>query len=148
MVASRKLVTSHASGRKAIVHIQQLTGGSTAQGFTDAGTWADVPGLSNVPVTFRTWSPYEKMQAAQDFPGVGSRAYMRWRRGVIIRSNGQVRTGFMLDSVHVEDGPNAQTKFVIAGAPYSVYQNYGTRFIPARAFWEPGIEPTRPGFEA
>src|SRR6266568_1552116 len=65
-----------------------------------------------------------------------------------IRSNGQVKTGFMLDSVHVEDGPNEQTKFVIAGAPYSVFQNYGTRFIPARAFWEPGIEPTRPGFEA
>src|SRR6266581_8232182 len=66
---------------------------------------------------------------------------------VFIRSNGQVKTGFMLDSVHVEDGPNAQTKVVIAGAPYSVYQNYGTRFIPARPFWEPGIEQTRPGFE-
>jgi hypothetical protein len=86
-MANRKLVTSHASGRKAIVHIQQLTGGSTAQGFTDAGTWVDVPGLSNVPVTFRTWSPYEKVMAAQDFLGVGSRAYMRWRKGTNIRSN-------------------------------------------------------------
>ncbi len=87
MASSRKLVTSHASGRKAIVRIQQLAGGSTSGGFTDAGTWTDVPGLSNVPVTFRTWSPYEKMQAAQDFPGVGSRAYMRWRKGTNIRSN-------------------------------------------------------------
>jgi hypothetical protein len=88
MVAtSRKLVTSHASGRKAIVHIQQLSGGSTAQGFTDAGTWADVPGLSNVPGAFKTWSPYEKVMAGQDFPGVGSRFYMRWRRGVNVRSN-------------------------------------------------------------
>jgi Phage head-tail joining protein len=87
MVSSRKLVSSHASGRKPIVHIQQLSGGNTSQGFTDAGAWADVPGLSTVPVTFRTWSPYEKLQAGQDFPGVGSRAYMRWRKGVNIRSN-------------------------------------------------------------
>ena len=86
-MANRKLVTSHASGHKAIVHIQQLSGGNTTQGFTDAGTWADVPGLSNVPVTFRTWSPYEKAMAGQDFQGVGSRAYMRWRKGVNIRSN-------------------------------------------------------------
>ncbi len=86
-IASRKIVSSHASGRKAIVHIQQLTGGNTAQGFTDSGTWADVPGLSNVPVTFKTWSPYEKTMAGQDFQGVGSRAYLRWRKGVNIRSN-------------------------------------------------------------
>ena len=87
MASSRKLVTSHASGRKVYAHIQQLTGGSTAQGFLDSGTWTDVPGLSNVPVTFRTWSPYEKAMAGQDFQGVGSRAYMRWRKGVNIRSN-------------------------------------------------------------
>jgi Phage head-tail joining protein len=87
MVASRKLVTSHASGRKAIVHIQQLTGATTGQGFTEGGNWTDVPGLSNVPVTFKTWSPYEKVAAQQDFPGVGSRAYMRWRKGVNIRAD-------------------------------------------------------------
>jgi len=87
MASSRKLVTSHASGRKAIVHIQQLSGGNVTQGFTDSGTWTDVPGLSNVPVTFRTWSPYERAMAGQDFQGVGSRAYMRWRRGTNIRSN-------------------------------------------------------------
>jgi hypothetical protein len=93
MVSSRKLVSSHASGRKAIVRIQQLSGGSSAQGFTDAGNWADVPGLSNVPGTFKTWSPYEKVQAAQDFPGVGSRFYMRWRKGTNIRSNMRVVYG-------------------------------------------------------
>ncbi len=87
MVASRKLVTSHASGRKAIVRIQALAGGNTTQGFTDSGTWADVSGLSNVPGTFKTWSLYEKLQAGQDFQGVGSRFYMRWRKGVNIRSN-------------------------------------------------------------
>jgi hypothetical protein len=86
-MASRRLVQSHASGRKAIVHIQQLAGGNTAQGFTDSGTWADVPGLSNVPVTFKTWNPYEKAMAGQDYQGTGSRAYLRWRKGVNIRSN-------------------------------------------------------------
>src|SRR6266700_259433 len=86
MASSRKLVSSHASGRKAIVHIQQLSGGNTTQGFTDAGTWADVPGLSNVPGTFKTWSPYEKLQAGQEYQGTGSRFYMRWRKGVNIRA--------------------------------------------------------------
>src|SRR5258708_34666352 len=86
-IASRKIVSSIASGRKAYVKFQQLTGSSTGPGFSDGGTWTDVPGLSNVPVTFKTWSPYEKVMAQQDFPGVGSRAYMRWRKGVNIRSN-------------------------------------------------------------
>ena len=67
-------------------------------------------------------------------------------QGFIV-SNGQVLTGFMHDSVHVENGPNEQTKFIICGAPYGIYQNYGTRFMPGRPFWEPGIEQTRPGFE-
>jgi hypothetical protein len=65
-----------------------------------------------------------------------------------IRSNGQIDTGFMINSVHVEDGPNEQTKFVICGANYGFFQNYGTRYLPARPFWEPGIEATRPGFDA
>ncbi|SRR6266568_156181 len=68
-------------------------------------------------------------------------------QGFII-SNGQVKTGYMHDSVHVENGPDEQTKFVIVGASYGVFQNYGTRFFPGRPFFEPGIEQTRPGFEA
>ena len=86
-LASRRLVSSHASGRKAIVRIQQLTGATSGSGFTDGGTWTDVPGLSNVPGTFKTWSPYEKAMAGQAYQGTGSRFYMRWRRGVNIRSN-------------------------------------------------------------
>src|SRR5438034_3942566 len=68
-------------------------------------------------------------------------------QGFII-SNGQVKTGHMHDSTHVEDGPDEQTKFVIVGASYGVFQNYGTRFFPGRPFFEPGIEQTRPGLEA
>jgi len=85
-IASRRIVNSTASGRHAVVRIQQLTGATTGPGFTDGGTWTDVPGLSNVPVTFKTWSPYEKAMAGQDFEGTGSRAYMRWRKGVNIRA--------------------------------------------------------------
>jgi Phage head-tail joining protein len=85
--STRKLVSSQASGRKVYVRIEQVIGGTTAQGFTDGGNWTTVPGLGNVPGTFRTWSPYEKVMAQQDFPGVGSRFYMRWRKGVNIRSN-------------------------------------------------------------
>lgn len=65
-----------------------------------------------------------------------------------IRSNGQIDTGFMLNSVHVEPGASELEKFVVVGAFYGVYQNYGTRYLPARPFFEPGVEKTRPGYEA
>ncbi len=85
-VASRRLVSSHASGRKAIVRIQQLTGATSGSGFADGGNLTDVPGLSNVPGTFKTWSPYERMMAGQEYQGTGSRFYMRWRKGANIRA--------------------------------------------------------------
>ena len=86
-IASRRIVTSQASGRKAIVKFQQLTGVTSGSGFTDGGTLTDVPGLTNVPGVFKTWNPYEKVMAQQLYPGVSSRFYMRWRRGVNIRSS-------------------------------------------------------------
>jgi Phage head-tail joining protein len=92
-LASRRIVQSHASGRKAYVHIQQLTGVTTGQGFSDGGTWTDVPGLSNVPVTFKTWSPFQRVMAQELYSAVSSHAYMRWRRGVNIRANMRVVYG-------------------------------------------------------
>ncbi len=81
-LSSRKQVSSTASGRKVIVKFQSLTGTPNGQGgFVGGGTWNDVAGLTNVPVTLRTWSPYEKFLAQALYPGVQSRAYMRWRRG-------------------------------------------------------------------
>lgn len=83
-----------------------------------------------------------------------------------IRSNNQIDTGFMLNSVYVKTGqestytggehalpeveapPDEQTAYIGVAAYYGMYQNYGTRFQPARPFFEPGIEATRPGFEA
>ncbi len=81
-LSSRKQVSSTASGRKVIMKFQQLTGTPNGQGgFVGGGNWVDVAGLTNVPITIRTWSPYEKFMAQQLYPGVTSRAYMRWRRG-------------------------------------------------------------------
>lgn len=83
-----------------------------------------------------------------------------------IRANGQIDTGFMVNGVYVVTsegstysggdkalpevaGPSDESSaFIASAAEYSVYQNYGTSRIPARPFWEPGIEKTRPSFEA
>lgn len=59
-----------------------------------------------------------------------------------IIANGQVDTGNMLDSVHVEAG-NDGVQYVTVGAEYGIYQNYGTRFLPARPFFEPGLDDTQ-----
>ncbi len=82
-----------------------------------------------------------------------------------IRANGQVDTGFMVNSVYTVTsegstysggadalpevgGADQTTAYVAVAANYAVYQNYGTRFQPGKPFFEPGIEQTRPGFEA
>ncbi len=92
-LSSRKQVSATASGRKVYVKFQQITGVSTGPGFADGGTWTDVSGLSNVPMTFRTWSPVERVMAQQLYPGVTSRAYMRWRRGVNVTTKMRVVYG-------------------------------------------------------
>lgn len=64
-----------------------------------------------------------------------------------IIANGQVRTGAMLDSVEAtqsEDG----TMQVTVGADYAAYQNYGTRYLPPRPFFEPGLDDTQPDIDA
>jgi HK97 gp10 family phage protein len=65
-----------------------------------------------------------------------------------ILANGQVDTGDMLAGITKEDGGDATTKFIMSAMYYWVFQNYGTRFMPARPFVEPGIEQARPNFNA
>lgn len=85
-----------------------------------------------------------------------------------IRANGQIDTGFLVNSVYVvtseENTYNAgghaeafasvdaprepTTAYVAVAANYGAYQNYGTRFQPARPFVEPAVDATRPEFEA
>lgn len=82
-----------------------------------------------------------------------------------IRANGQVDTGFMVNSVYTVTsegstysggeqalpevgGADQTTAYVAVGANYAIFQNYGTRFQPGKPFFEPGIEQTRPGFDA
>lgn len=82
-----------------------------------------------------------------------------------IRANEQVDTGFMLNSVYVRTsqgstyrgGENALpevdnpkddfTGYVAVAASYAGYQNYGTVNMPARPFFEPGLEKTKASFE-
>ena len=65
-----------------------------------------------------------------------------------ILSNGQVDTGNMLAGITKEAGGNTQTKNIMSGMYYWKFQNYGTRYLPARPFVEPGVAQTRSGFEA
>lgn len=88
-----------------------------------------------------------------------------------IRANGQIDTGFMVNSVYsrtsqsstysvigspskgaalpqVDAPPNNKTGYVGVAASYGFWQNYGTHTQPARPFVEPAIETVRPGFEA
>ncbi len=68
-------------------------------------------------------------------------------KGFIV-SNGQVDTGNMLNGIAKEDGPDEQTKDITSAMYYWIFQNYGTRYLPARPFVEPGIAQTQPGFDA
>jgi HK97 gp10 family phage protein len=43
--------------------------------------------------------------------------------------------------------PDDQTAYVVVGATYGVYVNYGTRHMAPRPFWEPAIEEARGPFE-
>lgn len=81
----------------------------------------------------------------------------------VITANGQVVTGFMRDSVYAstanestygqatpptddvyllpEQQPeNDQQGVVGVAANYAIYQDMGTRFMPAHPFFEPGLE--------
>jgi len=89
-----------------------------------------------------------------------------------ISANGQIDTGFMYSSVYnrtadgstygqtgtppgdsyllpeVEAPANDQEAYFAVAANYGIFQNYGTRFLPARPFFEPGVERVRPEFDA
>ncbi len=89
-----------------------------------------------------------------------------------ISANGQIDTGFMYSSVYnrtadgstygqtqtppgdsyllpeVEAPPDDLTAYFAVAANYGIFQNYGTRYLPARPFFEPGVERVRPEFDA
>lgn len=60
-----------------------------------------------------------------------------------IRRNGQIKTGHMLNSGHVEPGENATTMYVVFSATYSIFQELGTRFMRGRPFLVPSVEQHR-----
>ncbi len=82
-----------------------------------------------------------------------------------IRANGQIDTGFMVNSVYTVTsegstysggvdalpevgGADQTTAYVAVAANYAVYQEFGTRFMPGKPFFYPGVEATRGSFEA
>lgn len=83
-----------------------------------------------------------------------------------IVANGQVDTGFMLNSTYtvtmqrstykggaqalpeISRPPDKNTASVAVAASYGWIQNYGGSHIPPRPFWEPAIADTSPGFDA
>ena len=83
-----------------------------------------------------------------------------------IQSQGLIDTGFMINSVYtvtsdgssyqggekalppVEAPANAMSASVAVAASYAGFPNYGTVHQPARPFFEPGIDKTRPGLQA
>ncbi len=90
-----------------------------------------------------------------------------------IRANGQIDTGFMVNSVYtrtytdstysgigapthkhvapfeqVERPPDDKTAYVAVAARYGFWQNYGTHKMAARPFLEPSVDLVRPDFEA
>lgn len=83
-----------------------------------------------------------------------------------IQSNDQIDTGFMFNSVYTqtdegstykggekalpetEQPEDKMTAHVAVAASYGAPQNYGTRFLPARPFFEPGMERARQGMDA
>ena len=89
-----------------------------------------------------------------------------------ISANGQIDSGFMYSSVYnrtsdgstygqtgtppgdsyllpeVEAPANDQEAYFAVGANYGIYQNYGTRYLPPRPFFEPGVERVQAGFDS
>lgn len=58
-----------------------------------------------------------------------------------------VDTGTLKNSVQATRVGHAHWR-VLVGAHYGIYVNYGTRFMAARPFYEPGIAAVRPQFMA
>jgi SPP1 family predicted phage head-tail adaptor len=78
---SRRNVAYVASGRKRSGAFQLNTSGRTPDGQGGhSKNWTTVTGLANVPLDFLTWSPYQMEVAQQSYPGVTSRATMRYRK--------------------------------------------------------------------
>ena len=92
MVSSRRNVSYKASGRKRIVQIQADTGASDGQGGR-VENWTIVAGLGNVPMEFKTMNAYMQFQAQQLYPGVNSRATMRYRRSAPVTPAMRVVSG-------------------------------------------------------
>jgi hypothetical protein len=56
----------------------------------------------------------------------------------VVKSNERIRTGNMVSKTN--QNPTAAGAILIAEAPYSGYQNFGTKFMSGTHFMEAGLE--------
>lgn len=96
---SRRVVVTSASDRRRYVYFQQDVGISDLQG-GHAHNWQVVPGLSLVPITFRTWKAYERLAYQQLYPSTTMIAIMRYRRTVAVVAGMQMVYGNHVYRVH------------------------------------------------
>lgn len=83
MPGSRSIVSATTSQLTRIVQFEELTGTPNGMGgLTNGGNWSVVAGLGNVPFVFKSWTPWQKWVAQQQYPGVTTRGYMRYRKSV------------------------------------------------------------------
>lgn len=57
------------------------------------------------------------------------------------------RTGFMRGEIQWVSGPGDHEGQVVAGANYTIYHEYGTRYMTAQPMLRPALEDARPLFE-
>lgn len=58
-----------------------------------------------------------------------------------------VDTGYLRNSITFQS-QSATSGLVYVGAEYGIYQEYGTRKMPAHPYFTPAVEAVRPQFEA
>jgi len=63
------------------------------------------------------------------------------------QANAPVETGYLRDSITVEDGESSTEKVVVVGADYGVYVEFGTRHMTAEPYLTPAAEAAQAVFE-
>ena len=91
-MVARRVKSYKASGRKRTVQIQEDTGVSDGQGGR-VENWTTVEDLGNVPMEFQSMNAYMQFQAQQLYPGVNSRATMRYRKSAPVTPAMRVVSG-------------------------------------------------------
>ena len=58
-----------------------------------------------------------------------------------------VKTGYLKNSGHIEAGDDKYSRYVVFSASYSIFVEFGTRFMHAQPFLTPAVEHHRRSFQ-